>query len=342
MLIGVAGPMTDDLAAFGEQLRRGAEMAVADINAAGGVLGKPVRLTIGDDQCDPKRAVRVANELADQGAVFVAGHFCSGSSIPASDIYKSAGVLQITPSSTNPLLTERGIATVLRTGGRDDRQGTFAGHWFAQKYAGKKVAVVHDNSAYGREVAEEAARTMTADGLPPALRETYGQKSGDFSSLIGALKGAGIDMVYIGGYHNDVAPLVRQAREQGFTGAFASVDALNTSEFWRLSGAAGEGVRYTDGKWLGNGPAARSVVAKFRSGGYEPEGYTLNAYAAVQAWAEGAKIAGSTDAAKVAAALKANTIPTVLGDLTWDAKGDIIDPQYGWYVWHGGRALLEQ
>lgn len=341
IVIGVAGPMTEDLAAFGEQLRRGAEMAVSDINAAGGVLGKQVRLQVGDDQCDPKRAVRTASSLADQDVVFVAGHFCSGSSIPASKIYQEEGILQITPSSTNPLLTERGIATLFRTGGRDDRQGTFAGHWFAKKYAGKRVAIVHDGSPYGREVAEEAARTMAADGLETALQETYRQNAGNFSSVITKLKSAQIDMVFVGGYHDDIAPFVRQAREKGFTGQFASVDALNTSEFWSLAGSAGEGVRYTDGIWLGNGPSARDVVARFRAQGYEPEGYTLNAYVAVQAWAAGAKIAGSTDAAKVAAALKANTVPTVIGDMTWDAKGDMNNPQYGWFVWHGGRAVLE-
>jgi branched-chain amino acid transport system substrate-binding protein len=116
------------------------------------------------------------------------------------------------------------------------------------------------------------------------------------------------------------------------------VDALNTSEFWSLAGEAGEGVRYSDGLSAVNMPAARTVVAKFRSKGYEPEGYTLNAYAAVQAWAAGAKLDQSTDAAMVAAALKANTVPTVIGDMTWDAKGDMNNPQYGWYVWHGGRA----
>jgi branched-chain amino acid transport system substrate-binding protein len=341
IVIGVAGPMSEDLAAFGEQLRRGAEQAVADLNASGGVLGKQVRLQIGDDQCNPKRAVRTASNLVDQGVVFVAGHFCSGSSIPASDIYQDAGVLQITPSSTNPKLTERGIATVFRTAGRDDRQGTFAGVWLATKYAGKNVAVVTDGSAYGRQVTDEGVRTMRGNSLEPKLQETYSPKQRDFSTLIAKLKAAQIDIVYVGGYHNDVAPLVRQAREQGFAGAFASVDALNTSEFWSLAGTAGEGVRYSDGLSAVNLPAAKSVVQAFRSKGYEPEGYTLNAYAAVQAWAAGAELAQSTDAAKVAAALKANTVPTVIGDMTWDAKGDMNNPQYGWFVWHGGRAVLD-
>ena len=134
--IAVAGPMTGDLAAFGEQLRRGAEMAVKDINAAGGVNGEQIKLEIGDDQCDPKQAVQVANDLVKKGVAFVAGHFCSGSSIPASEVYMEEGVLQMTPASTNPAFTEgpasKGVKTIFRTCGRDDKQGSFAGPWMAK------------------------------------------------------------------------------------------------------------------------------------------------------------------------------------------------------------------
>ena len=152
IVIGVAGPMSGDLAEFGSQLRHGADQAVADVNAAGGVLGKQLKLVIGDDQCDPKRAVLVANDLVEQGVVFVDGHFCSGSSIPASKVYETAGVVQMSPSSTNPKLTERGIGTLFRITGRDDRQGSFAGPWLARHFAGKAVAILDDGSAYGRQV----------------------------------------------------------------------------------------------------------------------------------------------------------------------------------------------
>jgi branched-chain amino acid transport system substrate-binding protein len=342
VVIGVAGPMSGDLAAFGEQLRRGAEQAVEDLNAEGGVLGKRVRLVVGDDQCDPRRAVRVANDLVEQGVVFVDGHFCSGSTIPASAIYSEAAtVLQITPSSTNPMVTERGIATLFRTTGRDDMQGVFAGNWLAQNYAGKKVAVLDDRSPYGAGLAREAEDALVANGQPPALRDTYTQKQRDFSPLIAKLKQAGIAIVYVGGYHNDVALLVRQAREQGFTGAFASGDAMNTAEFWSISGSAGQRVRYTDGSSAVNLVSAKPVVEKLRAANYEPEGYTLPSYAAVQAWAAAAERAGTTDAEKVAAALHGATLSTVVGVLSWDDKGDLTNPAYAWYVWDNGRAVEE-
>ena len=136
--IATAGPMTGEYAAFGEQMKRGAEKAVYDINAKGGVMGKNLALSIGDDQCDPKQAVAVANVFVSKGIVFVAGHFCSGSSIPASSVYHDEGILQMTPASTNPKLTDdaagKGWDTVFRTCGRDDQQGSYAGAWIAEHF----------------------------------------------------------------------------------------------------------------------------------------------------------------------------------------------------------------
>lgn len=343
--VAIAGPMTGDLASFGEQLRRGAEMAVADVNAAGGVNGEMLKLEVGDDQCDPKQAVQVANDLVKKGVVFVAGHFCSGSSIPASEVYSEEGILQMTPASTNPKFTDdpaaKGIKTIFRSCGRDDKQGSFAGPWLAKTYAGKNVAILDDKSPYGQGLANETQKNMEASGLKTALRDTYTAKEKDFSALISKMKDAKIDVVYIGGYHNDVGLMVRQARDQGYKADFVSADALNTAEFWSISGPAGEGVRYSDGASAVNLDSAKAVVEKFRAGNYEPEGYTLNSYAAIQAWAAAANIAKSTDGAAVADALHGNTIPTVLGNLQWDAKGDLTEVNYAWYVWTNGKAVQE-
>jgi branched-chain amino acid transport system substrate-binding protein len=343
--IAVAGPMTAELAAFGEQLRRGSEQAVKDINAAGGVLGKHLKLEIGDDQCDPKQAVQVANDLVQKGVVFVAGHFCSGSSIPASAVYAEEGILQITPASTNPAFTEdtaaKGITTVFRTCGRDDKQGSFAGPWIAKTYAGKNVAVLDDRSAYGQGLANETEKNMVASGMKPAMRESYVAKEPDFSALISKMKDAKIDVVYIGGYHNDSALMMRQSREQGFKADFISADATNSAEFWSISGPAGEGMRFSDASSAIDLDSAKAAVAEFRAQGYEPEGYTLSSYAAIQAWAAAANIAGTTDGAKVAEALRANTIPTVIGDLGWDEKGDLKKIKYSWFLWHDGKYAQE-
>jgi len=343
--IAVAGPMTGDLAAFGEQLRRGSEMAVKDINAAGGVGGKMLKLEVGDDQCDPKQAVQVANDLVKKGVVFVAGHFCSGSSIPASDVYAEEGILQMTPASTNPAFTEgaatKGIKTVFRACGRDDKQGSFAGPWLAKTYAGKSVAILDDKSAYGQGLANETEKNMNAAGLKTALRDTYTQKEPDFSALISKMKQAKIDVVYIGGYHNDAGLMMRQARDQGFKADFVSGDALNTAEFWSISGPAGEGMRFSDAASAINLDSAKDVVAKFRAENYEPEGYTLSSYASVQAFAAAAAGTGGTDGAKMADWLRKNTVKTVIGDLSWDDKGDLTKVNYAWFIWHDGKYTQE-
>jgi branched-chain amino acid transport system substrate-binding protein len=280
-----------------------------------------------------------------KGVAFVAGHFCSGSSIPASAVYAEEGIVQITPASTNPALTEdsaaKGINTIFRTCGRDDAQGVFAGPWLAKTYPGKNVAILDDKSAYGQGLANETAKNFESSGGKVALRDTYTAKEKDFSALISKLKDSKIDAVYIGGYHNDVGLMVRQAREQGLEAAFISADALNTAEFWSISGPAGEGLRYSDGASAVNLDSAKDVVAAFRADNYEPEGYTLNSYAAIQAWAAAATKAGSTDGAKVAEALRAGPIPTAIGDLTFDAKGDLTKVNYAWYVWHDGKAVQE-
>src|ERR1700747_3432053 len=151
--IAVVGPITGSNAALGEQMKRGGEMAVADINARGGVLGKKLDLILADDACDPKQAVAAANEVVGKKVVFVAGHYCSSSSIPASAVYNEAGILQMTPASTNPALTDdaakKGWDNVFRSCGRDDVQGGVAGKFLAEPFKGKNVAIVHDKTAYG-------------------------------------------------------------------------------------------------------------------------------------------------------------------------------------------------
>ena len=341
VLIATAGPMTGQYAAFGEQMKRGAEMAVADINAAGGVLGQQVKLTIGDDACDPKQAVAVANQFVSQGVIFVAGHFCSGSSIPASAVYAEEGILQISPASTNPKLTDdayaKGWKNVFRVCGRDDAQGVVAGRFLAEKYKGKKVAILHDKTAYGKGLADETKKNMNAAGLQEAMYEAYTAGEKDYSALVSKLKAAGIDAIYVGGYHTEAGLIIRQANEQGYFPQLVSGDALVTDEYWRITGKAGEGTLMTFQPDPRDKPEARAVVERFRADGYEPEGYTLYTYAAIQVWAEAVKRANSFDMEKLSDVMRGGTYKTVIGTLTFDYKGDVKDPEYVWYVWKNGK-----
>ncbi|OHC75863.1 MAG: branched chain amino acid ABC transporter substrate-binding protein [Rhodospirillales bacterium RIFCSPLOWO2_12_FULL_58_28] len=335
--IAVAGPITGQYASFGEQMYKGAETAVADLNAKGGVLGRQLKLIVGDDACDPKQAVAVANKMASDGVVFVAGHFCSGSSIPASKVYAEEGILQISPASTNPALTDEGNPNVFRTCGRDDRQGAVAGDYLADKFPGKKIAILHDKTTYGKGLADETGKQLAKRGVKEAMYEAYAAGEKDYSAIVTKLKAAAIDVLYIGGYHTEAGLIIRQAHEQGYKPQLVSGDALIVSEYWQISGDAGEGTLMTFGPDPRRNPAAVPVVEKLRKGGYEPEGYTLYTYAAIQAWAQAAETAGSAAPAKVIPALHSGRFDTVIGTFGFDKKGDITAPGYVFYKWSKGK-----
>jgi branched-chain amino acid transport system substrate-binding protein len=340
--IATAGPMTGSEAAFGEQFRRGAEKAVADINAKGGVLGQKLVLNIGDDACDPKQAVSVANDFVSKKVVFVAGHYCSGSSIPASDVYAEAGIVQISPGSTNPKLTERGLANVFRVCGRDDAQGPTAAKYVMAHFKGKNIAIVHDKSAYGKGLADEFQKALNAGGVKEVLYDAITAGEKDYSPLVSKLKEAKTDVLYFGGYKTEGGLIARQMAEQGLKARLVSGDALVSEEFWAITGPAGEGTLMTFGPDPRLNPGNAELVKAFRAQNYEPEAYTLYTYAAIQAWAQAAQKAGSVDATKVEASLRANKFDTALGQIGFDAKGDVTAPGYVFYVWKNGKYVYAE
>ena len=335
--IATAGPMTGQYAVFGEQMKRGAEMAVKDINAKGGVNGEKLAMRIGDDACDPKQAVAVANQLANQEVVFVAGHFCSSSSIPASQVYNEEGILQISPASTNPQLTEQGFKNVFRTCGRDDVQGQYAANYVVDNGVAKKVAIIHDKSAYGKGLADEFKKELNARGVQEVMYEAITQGDKDFSALGTKMKNAGVGLIYLGGYHTEAGLIVRQAREQGLNAPLMSGDALVDQQYWAITGPTGEGTLMTFAPDPRKLQSAAEVVKRFAAEGYSPEGYTLHAYAAVQVFAEAAGRAGSTELGALVRALRGGTYDTVLGPIAFDEKGDVRDFRYTMYRWHDGR-----
>ncbi len=338
IIIATAGPMTGQYASFGEQMKTGAEQAVADINAAGGINGEMLKLEVGDDACDPKQAVAVANQFAGEGVVFVAGHFCSGSSIPASAVYADEGIVQISPASTNPKFTdERPGPGIYRVCGRDDQQGAFAGKYLMDNFADKKIAFINDKTAYGKGLADETQAAFEKAGGKPALVESYTAGEKDYSALVSKLKAEGINVLYIGGYHTEAGLMARQAKEQGMDLQIISGDALVTDEYWAITGDAGEGTLMTFSPDPTQYESAKKVVDALQSAGKTTEGYVLYTYAAIQAWADAVKAAGSTDFDAVTKALNDGTFSTVLGDLSFDDKGDVSLPGYVMYEWHDGK-----
>jgi len=337
IVIAVAGPMTGQYVWTGEEQLQGAETAVADINAKGGVLGQQVRMIIGDDACDPEQAVALANKLVNDGVVFVAGHNCSGSSIPASAVYEKAGILMISPASTNPKLTDEGGDNVFRVCGRDDQQGIVAGDYLTDAWGDKKIAILHDNSTYGKGLADETRKQLHKRGVQEAMYEAYDTSVVDYSALVSRMQKAGIDVFYVGGYSTQAGLIVREARDRDYEAQIVSGDSLTATDFWMITGPAGEGALMTFGPDHRESEAAREVVDKFRAQDYEPAGYTLYSYGSVQVWAQAVEKAGSLELDAVVKTLRTDEFDTVLGRIGFDNKGDVTTPGYVWYVWKDGK-----
>jgi branched-chain amino acid transport system substrate-binding protein len=339
VLIGMTGPMTGKNAWFGEQLQRATDLAVADINAGGGVLGEQVRLVTADDFCDPEQAVAAAKKLVSDGVIFVVGHYCSHAAIPASEIYQAAGVLLISPASINPMLTELGRANVFRVIPRDDADAIVAGNYLADHWADEKIAILHDNTTWGAGIAEATKQQLNRRGVNEVIYDAYVPGGKDYASELARLHVADVAVVFIGGYHTEVALMARAARDRGYQVQLVVGPSLASEEFGLIAGAAAEGTLFTFLADPRRNPEAAPVIERFRASGFEPEGYTLYAYGAVQVWAQAAEKAGSLELEAMIAALREHQFDTVLGPIDFDEKGDVTTQTPIWHVWRGGNYM---
>lgn len=334
--VAIAGPMSGQYASAGDQIKKGAEMAIADINARGGVLGQKLVLEVGDDACDPKQAVAVANQMVNKKIAFMHGHWCSSSTIPASEVYLESNILMATVS-TNPKVTDRGLKNVFAIAGRDDQQGLVAGTYLAEHFKGKKIAVIDDKSAYGKGLADEIAKAMESKGAKPVLRESITAGEKDYSGVIAKLKQAGVEVLAFGGYHTEVALILRQAEQAKLKLTVFGGDTMSNSELVTAAGKAADNVLFTFGPDARKNPAAASVVKKFRDAKVEPEGYVMYAYAAFQLFEQAAKNANSIKFADLEKAMRNGNFDTVIGKVSFDAKGLSKAPAFVVYRWKDGK-----
>jgi branched-chain amino acid transport system substrate-binding protein len=332
--LAVGGPITGPSAATGAQMKNGVDQAAADINAAGGILGQKIAVSYGDDVSDPKQGVSVANKFAADGVKFVIGHYNSGVTMPSSEVYQENGILQITPASTNPKVTERNMWNIFRVCGRDDQQGAVAGAYIVKFFKGKKIAVVHDKTTYGKGLADETKKAINKGGIKEVLYEGVNLGEKDYSALVSKIKQSGADLIYWGGLYTEGGLIVRQLRDQGVKAPLMGGDGITDDEFASIGGPGVEGTLMTYGPDARNNPAAKDAVAKFRAKKFEPEAYTLYSYAAVQVIKAAAEQAKSLDPKKVSEAIKSGkTFKTVIGDLSYNKKGDVTRLDYVMYVW---------
>jgi branched-chain amino acid transport system substrate-binding protein len=331
---GVGGPITGPSAATGAQMKNGVDQAATDINAAGGILGQKISVSYGDDVSDPKQGVSVANKFAADGVKFVIGHYNSGVTIPSSEVYQENGVLQITPASTNPTVTERKMWNIFRVCGRDDQQGQVAGEYIVKHFKGKKIAIVHDKTTYGKGLADETRKTMAKAGMKDVLYEGVNTGEKDYSALVSKIKQSGADLIYWGGLYTEGGLIVRQMRDQGVKAPLMGGDGITSDEFASIGGPGVEGTLMTYGPDPRNKPDAKKVVEEFRAKKFEPEAYTLYSYAGVQIIKQAAEAAKSLDPKKVAEKMHSGMqFKTVLGDIAYDKKGDITKLDYVMYIW---------
>jgi branched-chain amino acid transport system substrate-binding protein len=334
--VGVAGPITGPDAVFGAQLRMGVEQAVEDMNKAGGILGQKLTLSIADDAGDPKQGKSVANKFVGDQIAWVVGHFNSGVTIPASETYAENNILEITPASTNPQVTERGLDLVFRTCGRDDQQGAVAAKFLAS-LKGKKIAILHDKTTYGKGLADETRKNLNAAGVSEVLYEGINKGEKDYSAIVSKIKAAGADIVYWGGVQTEGGLLVRQMRDQGVTATLMGGDGIASDEFAAIGGPGVEGTYMTFPPDPRNLPEAAAVVKEFTAKNFNPETYTLYSYAAAQIMKQAAETAKSTDPTEMAKVMHSGmTFKTVIGDISYDKKGDVTRADYVVYQWRKG------
>ncbi len=333
--VGIAGPLSGNALNTGEQQEVGAQKAFEHLNDQGGLLGKEIVVISVDDACEPRQAKAVAQQLVSEGVVFVVGHVCSAASLAVSKIYEKAGIIMISSASTNPKVTDEGGPNVFRVIGRDDQQGTIAGDYLANNYSKSNIAIIHDTQAYGLGLAEYTKQQLNKRGVTEVMFDSYIRDQKDYKSIVDKLVNKKIDVLYAGGYLTDMGIILRQAKKELPNLHFVSGDSLVDVQFLFVAGKAGVGSYFTFGPDMRLlKPEAGDVVAAIREeDAYEPEGYTLYSYGAVQAWAQAVKQAGSLKPKAVIHALKTGSFDTVLGKIGFDEKGDVTGiSNFVWYV----------
>lgn len=334
--IAVVGPTTGPVTQYGDMVREGVDTAIEQINAAGGVNGKKLEAVVIDDACEPKQGPVAANRVVNQKIGFVVGHVCSGATIAATEIYNNEGVVMVTPSATSPAVTDgKNYEFIFRTIGRDDQQGPAAAKFILEKIKPANVAVLHDKQSYGQGIATAVKNDLEKGGVKVSVFEGINAGDSDYSAVITKLKSNGVDFVYYGGYHPEMGLLLRQAAEQGVKARFMGPEGVGNPDINAIAGEAAEGMLLTLPADFAQNPANAAIVKAFQDKKRNPNGaFQLTAYAATQAIADGIKGAASTDPAKVAKYLHANSFDTPIGKTAWNKQGDLTNFEFQVFTWH--------
>jgi len=334
--IGAAGPMTGDQSKMGVDLKNGTELAVAEWNAKGGVLGKKIEVIVGDDQADPKQAVSIANKFVNQKAVALVGHWNSSCSIPASKYYNDANMVMISPATTNPRLTLQGFKRVFRVCGTDDQQGRVAAEFVLKKLRPKKVAIIHDKTAYGQGLADYFKKSL-GDRVQVVYYGGIIQRDPDYKAVLTTIKQGKPDAYFFGGIYPEAGRLVRQAKEIGMNVPMVTGDGVYDPTFINIAGKAAEGTYVTFGKEPAGLSSAKSFMEKYKAKYGEPGPYSIYAYDAANIILTAIAETKTTDGAKVADYISRKTFHGAFGDISFDKNGDVTKAPYVIWQVKGGK-----
>jgi branched-chain amino acid transport system substrate-binding protein len=338
--IGVAGAHTGDLASYGLPTVKAAQLVVDALNAKGGIRGKKVELVLEDDECKPEKAANVASKLVGDKVVAVIGHICSGATKSALGIYNAANIVTISPSATNPELTQSGTyPNFFRTIASDDMQAKLDVDFAVNTLKLKKFAVLHDKGDYGKGFAEFAKAFLDkTEGVKVVLFEGITPGQVDYSAVINKIDKEKADAVIYGGYHPEASKLVAQMNKKKMKIAFISDDGVKDDTFIKVAAKDAEGVYASGPIDTSANPLAVKAIQEHKDKFKEdPGAFYLNAYAATLALLNAIDKAGSTKYEDIAKALRSNFIDTPLGNISFDAKGDAIGVGFAMFQVQDGK-----
>ncbi|CAG2129344.1 Leucine-, isoleucine-, valine-, threonine-, and alanine-binding protein [Cupriavidus yeoncheonensis] len=326
--IGHAAPLTGGIAHLGKDNENGARLAVEEVNKTGlEIGGKKIKLELvgEDDAGDPKTGTAVAQKLVDAKVAAVVGHLNSGVSIPASKIYSDAGIVQISPSSTNPDYTKQGFKTTYRVVATDAQQGPALANYAAKSLHAKSVAIVDDATAYGKGLADEFEKTAKAAGVNVVAREATNDKATDFKAILTKIKGKKPDVIMYGGMDATGGPFAKQAKELGISSKIVGGDGVCTDKVAELAGDAVSNIICSEaGLALSKMETGADFEKRYQARFNAPvQIYAPFTYDAVMVVVDAMKRANSVEPAAILAEMPKTNYKGVIGNIAFDEKGDM-------------------
>ena len=343
--IGHVAPLTGEIAHLGKDNENGARLAIEEINKKGLTIGGQkitLELDAQDDAADPRQATQVAQKLVDDHVVAVVGHLNSGTSIPASKIYSDAGIVQISPSATNPTYTLQGFKTTYRVVATDAQQGPALANYASKGLKAKSVAIVDDATAYGQGLANEFEKQAKANGVTVLSHDATNDKAVDFRAILTKIKGEHPDVIMYGGMDATGGPFAKQAKQLAITSKVLAGDGVCTDKLSDLAGDATDNIICSIAgmpleKMAGGAAFKKRYVARF----HQPiQIYAPFTYDAVYIIVDAMKRANSTDPAKILAEMPSTDYHGVLGETQFDSKGDLKQGVISLYDYVGGKQKL--